>query len=547
MPFRPADRWLSLAVISLIGAACLSAAMASTPLIDAVKRGDATAVKAMLAKKADVNGTDADGSTALHWAAQENQPVIAGMLIDAGAKVNAGTRYNITPLALAAKSGSAAIIERLLKAGVDPNSTSGEGETALMTASLNGNLETVKTLLVHEAKVNSVEPFRGQTALMWAAGEGNAKAAELLVEFGGNVKAKSKNGFTAFLFAVRNHRTDAAKILLDHGANVGDTAPDGTTALSMAIVNGYYDLASMLLDYKADPNAPDINGSPLSSIGWMRKPGTPWEAAALGEDPLGPPRQTGDVTSLQLAEKLLDHGADPNARIKWKEMHMTIGLGTTRNPPNIPLGRHYLSFVGATPFYVAARNGDAPYMRLLVKHGADPMIPTEVGVTPLMAAAGLDYYEGETPGPFNGVTEAERLEAVKLCLELGNDINARTHLGDFPMIGSPEFTLLDYPENMKDLLDLGVGDPRWDGMTPLYGAIISNQPSIVQYLVDQGAQLDVKNRLGWTPLMITRGLFMANSKKLFPAAEQILTRALIAKGLPVPEAKPASGGQPVGK
>src|SRR5262249_38602982 len=160
-----------------------------------------------------------------------------------------------------------------------------------------------------EAKVNAVEPFRGQTALMWAAGEGNTKATEFLAEFGGNVKAKSKAGFTPFLFAVRNHRTDAMKILLEHGASVADTAPDGTTALTMAIVNGYFDLASVLLDYKADPNARDPNGSPLSSIGWMRKPGTPWEAAALGEDPLGPPRQTGDVTSLQLAEKLLQHGA----------------------------------------------------------------------------------------------------------------------------------------------------------------------------------------------------------------------------------------------
>lgn len=533
MSLRAAHRWMGLAALSLAAGAYLNAAMASTPLIDAVKRGDASAVRALLAKKADVNATNPDGATALHWAAQENQPAIAGILIDAGAKVNAGTRYNITPLALAAKSGSAVIVERLLKAGVDANSTSGEGETALMTASMNGNADAVKMLLVHEAKVNTVEPFRGQTALMWAAGEGNAKAAELLVEFGANVKAKSKNGFTPFLFAVRNHRIDAAKVLLEHGAEVTDTAPDGTTALSMAIVNGYYDLASMLLDFKADPNAPDPNGSPLSSIGWMRKPGTPWEAAALGEDPLGPPHQTGDVTSLQLAEKLLEHGADPNARIQWKEMRMTVGLGTTRNPPNIPLGRHYLSFVGATPFYVAARNGDAPYMRLLVKHGADPMLATAVGVTPLMAAAGLDYYEGETPGPFNGVPEADRLEAVKLCLELGNDINARTHLGDYPMIGSPAFTLLDYPENMKDLLDLGVGDPRWDGMTPLFGAIISNQPAIVQYLVDQGAQLDARNRLGWTPLMITRGLFMANSKKLFPAAEEILTKALKAKGLPV--------------
>ena len=505
--------------------------MLHPPLVDAVKRGDVAAVRALLARKADVNAADPDGATALHWAAQLNQPAIADALIDAGAHVNARTRYNITPLALAAKAGSAAIVERLLKAGVDPNSVSEEGETALMTAARTGDVQTVKTLLVHGAKVDAVEPFRGQTALMWAAGEGNAGAAAMLIEFGANIRAESKAGFTPFLFAVRNHHIDAMKVLLEHGANVNDTAPDGTTALNMAIANAYYDLASVLLDHHADPNAPDPNGSPLHSIGWMREPGTPWEAAGLGEDPVGPPRQTGDLGSLELAKKLLAHVANPNARITWQEMHMTVGLGTTRNPPNIPLGRHYLSFVGATPFYVAARNGDAPYMRLLVEHGADPKIPTEVGVTPLMAAAGLDYYEGETPGPFNGVPEAERLEAVKLALELGNDVNAHTHFGEYPMIGSTEHTLLDYPLNMTDLLDLGVGDPRFDGCTALFGAVISNQPSIVEYLVNHGAQLDARNRLGWTPLMITKGLFMANAKKEFPVAAQILTKAMKEQGL----------------
>jgi hypothetical protein len=149
----------------------------------------------------------------------------------------------------------------------------------------------------------------------------------------------------------------------------------------------------------------------------------------------------------------------------------------------------------------------------------------------LMAAAGLDYYEGETPGPLTGVPEPERLEAMKLALQLGNDINARTHLGDYPMEGSAEYTLLDYPKNMDDLLNLGVGDPRWDGMTALHGAVMSNQPSLVQYLVDHGAQVDAKNRLGWTPLMITKGIFMANSRKEFPAAAVILKKALAEKGL----------------
>jgi uncharacterized protein len=520
-------------LITLLTAAVACAATTSreSQLMDAVKRADANAVRSLLAAGVDVNSAGADSSTALHWAVQNNNLELTDLLLKSGANANAATRYKITPLSLAASNGNTAIIERLLKSGVDANGTSEDGQTALMTASLNGSVDAIKVLLKNGARVNATEPYKGQTALMWAAGEGNSAAAALLIEFGADLKAKSKAGYTALLFAVLNNQIEAAKTLLGHGANVEDKAPDGTTALNMAAVNAYYDLASVLLDYKANPNAPDPRGSTLHTLVWLRKPGTSWEAAALASDPETVPRPTGNVSALQLATKLLEKGANPNARVTWKEMPMTKGLGTTRNPPNINLGRHHLSFVGATPYYAAARNGDVTFMKLLVEHGADPNLNTEVGVTPLMAAAGLDYYEGETPGPLTGVPEAERLEALKLALELGNDINAKTHLGDYPMVGTIESTLAHYPDNMDDLLDLGVGDPRWDGMTALFGAVMSNQPSLVQFLVDRGAKVDVQNRLGWTPLMITKGIFMANSKKEFPVAGEILRKALAQKGL----------------
>ena len=143
-----------------------------------------------------------------------------------------------------------------------------------MTAALTGKVDAVKMLLAHGAKVNDAEPCKGQTALMWAASEGNAAAAEMLIEFGAEVKAKSKAGFTALLFAVRNGHIDAVEVLLAHGANVNDVAPDGTSALNMAVVNAYFELAAVLLDHGADPNAPDPRGSALHTLAWLRKPGS---------------------------------------------------------------------------------------------------------------------------------------------------------------------------------------------------------------------------------------------------------------------------------
>jgi len=165
-------------------------------------------------------------------------------------------------------------------------------------------------------------------------------------------------------------------------------------------------------------------------------------------------------------------------------------------------------------------------MRLLADRGADPTITTRAGITPLMVAAGLDYWEGESPGPYTGVPETDRLEAVRLALALGNDINAQANFGDYRMDGDVDYTLLYYPHNIDELLNLGVGDPRWSGSTALIGAVVSGQTSIVQFLVDQGARVDAKTALGWTPLTVAEGVFFANAKKEFPAAAAILRKAL---------------------
>ena len=515
--------WLRVIAVGCL--ATTSVWAAGSPLIDAVKKQDLQAVRALLKRGVSINAPEADGFTALHWAAQRNDVQLVELLLAAGASVRASTRYNITPLYLATINGNAAMIERLLDAGADANGTAEEGQTMLMSAALSGKPDAVRLLLTRGAKVDTKEPYKGQTALMWAAAEGNTAAVDVLLEAGADLTLKSNGGFTPLLFAVRNAHIQTAVALLKRGANVNDVAPDGSSALSMATVNAYFELASVLLERGANPNLPDPRGSPLHTVAWLRQPGADG-AAGVGNTPVGTPQQTGNVTAIQLARTLLEHGANPNTRVDWAEPRFGKEGGIARNPPNIRLGRHLLSYNGATPFYVAAKNGDVELMRLLVEFKADPKIPTRTGITPLMVAAGLDTWEGETPGPFTGVPESERLEAVKLAVALGNDINARTNFGDYPMEGDVEYTLLYYPHNIDTLLDLGVGDPRWNGSTPLIGAIMSNQPSIVQYLVDQGADVRAKTTLGWTPLNVTEGVFCCNAKKEFPAAAAIIRKAL---------------------
>jgi ankyrin repeat protein len=493
-----------------------------------VKRHDRIAVSSLLDRGADVDAVEGDGSTALHSAAQADDLGLVEALLEAGASPNAATRFGVTPLELASNNGNRAMIDRLVEAGADVNAVSREGQTPLMSAALAGRVDAVESLLAHGAKVDAAEEWRGQTALMLAAGEGHVDVARALIAAGADPTARSKSGFTALLFAVRNAQVDTIALLLEHGANVNDLAPDGTSALNVAVVNAFYEAAAALLDHGADPNLPDARASPLHTIAWLRKPGSTGDAG-VGELPQAAPVPVGDVTSLELAKKLLDHGANPNVRVDWQEMRFDTVGGITRNPPGLVLGRHLLTYNGATAFYVAAKNGDAELMRLLAENGADPSITNRFGITPLMVAAGLDTWEGETPGPFTGVSEAERLEAVKLALALGNDINAVANFGDYGMTGDPEYTLLYYPHNISELLDLGTGDPRWSGSTALHGAIISNQPSIVQYLVDRGARLDAKTATGWTPLMMSRGVFLTNTGREFPAAEKILLQALAAR------------------
>ena len=441
----------------------IGTADAEIPLVAAVKNADTVAVRELLAQHVDVNIPEADGTTALHWAAHRDDMETAALLIGAAANARTANRYGVTPLSLACVNGNAAMIEMLLKAGADPNTGLPEGETALMTVSLTGKADAVTVLLAHGADVNARESWRGQTALMWAAAEGNAEAAELLLAHGADLHAHSNGGFTPLLFAAREGRIEAVRVLLDAGADVNESllSPNqrsgssdrpaepasGPSALMLAVANAHYELAAFLLDRGADRDAGAQGWTTLHQITWVRKPG------AGGNDP--PPEGSGKMDSLEMVRKLVGHGADVNARITKRPR-----VGTTD-----------LNVIGATPFLMAARTADAELMRLLADLGADPLLPNEDNTTPLLVAAGVGTrYPGEDPG-----TEAEVLEAVKVALELGGDLNA-------------------------------VDD---NGETVMHGVAYKLAPSAVPFLVEKGAKIQVwnqENKFGWTPLRIAQGI-----------------------------------------
>jgi ankyrin repeat protein len=522
-------RWSLVTAAALLASALATttaAAPATNPLRDAARAGDAERVAALLDKGADPRAAAPDGTTALHWAARAGQPATVERLLAAGADPAAANRYGVTPLALAAENGDAASVAALLDAGADPNTATPDGETVLLVAARTGRVEVLDRLLAAGAEVDATEQWRGQSALMWASAENNADAVERLLAANADVEARSEGGLTPLLFAVREGQVEAARALLVGGADVNagidnTTASTGaytpaasgrTSPLALAIINAHFQLAAHLLASGADPNTSDARRSALHALAWIRRPGS-------GR----PPLPTGTVDSLALARELLARGADPNARIDWREIPFEVDLGIVKPPPNISVGRNFISFIGATPFYLAAKHADLDLMKLLVDHGADPRRATDQGVTPLMAAAGLGFWDGESPGPLNGTPEAVRLEAVKLTLALGNDLHAAADFGDTMVEGDGVELLLRHPPNLLQFdPQRDRGDMRWDGSTALHGAAMMGSNVIVQYLIDQGADVHVRNAIGWTPLMIAGGVFVANTEKAWPATVALL-------------------------
>ena len=464
------------------------------PLIAAVKVADVDAVRSLIVDRGvDVNQAAPDGATALHWAVHRNDAALVDLLLAAGAGVSTANRYGVQPISLAAENGDAGILEALLAAGADPNAALPGGETVLMTAARTGDAEAVRVLLVRGADPNLRDGFRGQTALMWAAARNNAGAAHALAELGADVRAKTgtaaraplgnrlfyappPTGFTALLFAARGGHVEAVRVLLAAGADVDDTLSDGQSALVVAVANANWELAGYLLDRGADPNLAGAGWNALHQLVRTRRMNTGFGFPG--------PIPSGSVDSIDVLKKMIAAGGDVNARMTANGMKDGQ--------------RNRLNRLGATPFFLAAKVTDTEALRVLVDAGADATIPNADGTTPLMVAAGVAIWNpGEDGGSLPG-QEDEVLEAVKMCVELGNEVNAA----------------------------------NYRGMTALHGAAFRGANGVVEYLVAQGADLDARTALGYSPLAVADGFSYSDFYKAQKHTAALLRELMADRGIP---------------
>ena len=449
--------------VLLLSALHLAAGGVDPTVVEAAKDQDRATLRALIAADADVNLPQADGATALHWATYRDDAVMVELLLSAGADANAVNDLGVAPLLLACQNGNGDLVAMLLQAGADGEARPESGETPLMAAARVGGIEAVRALLSHGAEVNAQGTDREQTALMWALAEKHVDIARLLIDEGAHLHVGSKSGFTPLLFAARAGDLEAVQVLLAAGADVNEEAKDGSRALLVATIRGHADVAMHLLDAGADPNA---SGTGYTALHWASGS---WETEMTGPNGIVVPEghEWSSMAGLRsqkvaLAKALLDHGADPNALLEKQPPRVGYNV-FTRRPSD------------STPYYLAAMAGDAEIMALLVERGADPLLAGSNGMTPLMTASGLRWALAESTVPHE-----RALAAVQMAVGHGADVNAT----------------------------------EVNGESALHGAARIKVDAIVQFLVDSGAKVNVRNDRGQTPLFIAERYFHPGSKPL---------------------------------
>ena len=422
--------------VVLAALACAAAALAcgayaddAADLARLIQSGDRARALASIRAGADVDAAQADGTTPLHWAVYRVDRELVAELLARGAKADVANRYGVRPLIEAVKTADVELVARLLDAGADVESPNEDGQTALMLATRTGSLPVAKLLVERGANVDAVETWRRQTPLMWAADSGAAEIVALLIERGADIEARGAandwgsqitsepraqyrpvGGFTPLLYAARSGCTACAAALLDAGADIERPNPEGMTPLILAIDNHHFATAELLLERGANPAIWD----------WYHR--TPLYVAVDASGMEAGPARTADgrlLTALDIARRLLEAGVDPNPQLN---MHRPSRGGN--------IGRFVddLLTTGATPLLRAAVSHDTKAVELLLAHGALVDLPNVMGVTPLMAAAGMGLSQRDRLSNLERAPEDTAIATLELLLAAGADEIGRAHV-----------------------------------------------------------------------------------------------------------------------
>jgi ankyrin repeat protein len=479
---KPSVRWVVAA--GLLPFALAGAVQAQSGLADRIQSGDRRAALAMIAAGADVNQSQADGTTPLHWAVYRVDRELVEALLKQGARARVDNRYGSSPLAEAARVGSAELTGMLLAAGADANAANEDGQTPLMLAARTGDVAVARLLVERGADVNRRERFRDQSAVMWAAAENHPEMVAFLISRGADLSIRARandwpaqitseprvqyrptGGLTPLLYAARAGCLGCVTAMLDAGADIDRPNPDGMTPMMIALDNGHPAVARYLLDRGANPHTWDWWGrTPLYVAVTMRG----------GEDGRAGPRPP---ESLALIDALLDAGVNANAQLAFKEP--SRGGRDNRFKDD-------LLTTGATPLLRAAQTFDNDVVRALLAHGALVDLPNASGVTPFMAAAGIGTRTEAGvlgPGPPDNVV-ALSLDTMEILRTAGADVNAR---------------ITDVTSLTGRIARLNTLTGR-QGQTALFFAVELGRTDVVRYLLDHGAAADVKDDMGRTPI-----------------------------------------------
>src|SRR5215471_5182261 len=479
MLFKRIKTLLAAACV-LSAASMLSFAQSGSALADRIEAGDRKAALDLIAKNVPVNSAQPDGTTPLHWAVYRVDEELVKTLLGRGAKADVTNAYGSSPLAEAARVANLKLVGLLLDAGGNPNRANEDGETPLMLAARTGAVPVAEVLVRHGANVNEQEKFRKQTALMWAAAESHPEMVSFLISKGANVNARAEandwpnqmtseprvqyrptGGLTPLLYAARGGCQGCVEALLKGGADIDLPNPDGMTPLMMAIDNSRYNVARYLLDRGANPHTWDWWGrTPLYVVVNMRG----------GPDSNSGPREP---ASLDLVHALLNAGVNPNHQLNMLQPSRNGNSGRFKDD---------LLNTGATPLLRAAQTFDNEVVRALLDHSALVDLPNAMGVTPLMAAAGIGTRTTQSvlgPGPPADVA-ARSIETMNLLIKAGANVNAR---------------ITDTTSLTARIARTSTMTNR-EGQTALFFAAQTGRPSVVRFLLDHGADVNAMGDSG---------------------------------------------------